>query len=83
MEKSWVTFMVRFEDSLRQGSMVQMFINVLKENFMAIPKRRNSVTDNGNSVDGKRKTKRWKFRTKRRKLLKISVKFPKKRNFFS
>ena len=49
---------------------------------MAVPKRRNSVTENGNSVDGKRKTKRRKFRTKRRKLLKISVKVPKKRNFF-
>ena len=49
---------------------------------MVVPKRRNSVTENGNPVDGKRKTKRRKFRTKRRKLLKISVKVPKKRNFF-
>ena len=49
---------------------------------MVVPKRRNSVTENGNSVDGKRKTKRRKFRTKRRKQLKISVKVPKKRNFF-
>jgi hypothetical protein len=40
-----------------------------------MPKRRNSVTENGNSVDGKRKTER---------LLKdgISVKATKKRNFF-
>jgi hypothetical protein len=49
---------------------------------MVVHKRRNSVTENGNSVDGKRKTKRRKFRTKRRKLLKISVKVPKKRNFY-
>jgi hypothetical protein len=42
---------------------------------MVMPKRRNSVTENGNSVDGKRKTER---------LLKdgIYVKATKKRNFF-
>jgi hypothetical protein len=48
----------------------------------AVPKRRNSVTENGNSVYGKRKTKRRKFRTKRRKMVKISVKVPVRRNFF-
>ena len=49
---------------------------------MAVPKRRNSVTESGNSVYGKRKAKRRKFRTKSRKMVKISVNVPKRRNFF-
>jgi hypothetical protein len=55
---------------------LQIKINYMKcLKLLVVPKRRNSV-------DGKRKTKRRKFRTKRRKLLKISLKVPKKRNFF-
>jgi len=45
-------------------------------------KSRNSVTESGNSLYGKRKAKRRKFRTKSRKMVKISVKVPKTRNFF-
>ena len=55
------------------------WVMVLK---LVVPKRRNSVTENGNSVYGKRKAKRRKFRTKSRKMVKISVKVPKRRNFF-
>jgi len=38
--------------------------------------------ESGNSVYGKRKAKSRKFRTKSRKMVKISVKVPKRRNFF-
>ena len=59
-----------------------MFVNLV------MPKRRNSVTENGNSVDGKRKTerllkdgnsvkatKKWNFFFKRRKLKKKKIFF--------